>query len=63
MDWIKVIQDVGFPIAVCAWFAFRNEKQVNALNQTVSNLGNTVGQLVKVVEILTTKIGGDNKSE
>lgn len=39
-DIIRLVQTVGFPIAMCAWFALRLEKK---LDKTASQLATLIG--------------------
>lgn len=49
---IKVVQAVGFPIAMCAWFMFRIEKKLDRMN----------GYLNQVIGILKAKVDDEDKN-
>ncbi|WP_010531814.1 YvrJ family protein [Lentibacillus jeotgali] len=38
VDWVKMVQDVGFPILVVIYLMFRLNKRFSHLNQTVRSL-------------------------
>jgi len=50
-DTIHVIKDVGFPIAVCAWFMLRAEKRLDRIAGLISHMAATNAVIAKTLDI------------
>lgn len=61
-DFLNIITNVGFPIAVCAYLLFRLEKQLSELSYSINKLNTIISTKLGVV-IDSTSNSPDDKSK
>lgn len=50
MEWVDLIQKVGFPIVVAGWFMLRLEKRLDRMAELQSNLMQAISLLAKAID-------------
>lgn len=58
MEFVQVIKDVGFPIAVCIYLLYRDGTTIKSLAESINN--NTLA-LTKVIDRLDSMILGEGE--
>lgn len=61
-DFLNIITNVGFPIAVCSYLLFRLEKQLSELSYSINKLNTIISTKLGVV-IDSTSNSPDDKSK
>lgn len=59
-DFLNIITNVGFPIAVCAYLLFRLEKQLTELSSSINKLNTIISTKLGVVIDTTSNSSDDN---
>lgn len=59
-DFLNIITNVGFPIAVCAYLLFRLEKQLCELSSSINRLNTIISAKLGMVIDTTSNSSEDN---
>lgn len=59
-DFLNLITNVGFPIAVCGYLLFRLEKQLTELSSSINKLNTIISTKLGVVIDTTSNSSDDN---
>lgn len=59
-DFMNLITNVGFPIAVCAYLLFRLEKQLSVLASSIGKLNTIISTKLGVVIDTSTDYSDEN---